>query len=332
MNYRGSARRLFGNSMAAIIGAIEIYNKPQFAYRDEVFVVLLINAWELLLKAIVSKSGGRIYYPKRPGEPYRTLSCRDAFHKAAGSANWPKQIAVKSVDANLELLIAYRDNVIHFYNNKDFSVLVYSLAQTSIINYRDVASAVFGKDLAEEITWRILPLGARDPVDPIEFMKKRSNESNTSVAVQEFLALLKGKTEELEASSTDTGRLLTVFSVSLESIKKISNADVVAGVTADDSADALIIKRTIDPNLSHPYRQKDILPKLKLSINSYTFQAIVKRHNLKGNRQYWWADDNGTLVKWSPETVRFINSLTPEEVDLARQWYTENTRNRHSER
>lgn len=51
MNLRGSYRGLRSNSEAAMLAAIEIYNKPQFSYRDECFTILLVNAWELLLKA-----------------------------------------------------------------------------------------------------------------------------------------------------------------------------------------------------------------------------------------------------------------------------------------
>ena len=40
-------------SVAAMLSAIEIYNKPDFKYREETFSVLCINAWELLLKAKV---------------------------------------------------------------------------------------------------------------------------------------------------------------------------------------------------------------------------------------------------------------------------------------
>jgi hypothetical protein len=47
VNYRGSYRRLLANSKSAMVGAIEIYNKPRFDYRDEVFVLLLVNAWEM---------------------------------------------------------------------------------------------------------------------------------------------------------------------------------------------------------------------------------------------------------------------------------------------
>ena len=34
-----------------MIAAIEVYNKPDFKYRDESFAILAINAWELLIKA-----------------------------------------------------------------------------------------------------------------------------------------------------------------------------------------------------------------------------------------------------------------------------------------
>ena len=33
-----------------MISAIEIYNKPDFKYREETFAILAINSWELLLK------------------------------------------------------------------------------------------------------------------------------------------------------------------------------------------------------------------------------------------------------------------------------------------
>ena len=40
-------RELLDRDMAAI----EIYNNPDFLYREEAFAVLAVNGWELLLKA-----------------------------------------------------------------------------------------------------------------------------------------------------------------------------------------------------------------------------------------------------------------------------------------
>ena len=44
---------LLEKSIQAILSAIELYNKPVFSYREESFSILMVNAWELLLKARV---------------------------------------------------------------------------------------------------------------------------------------------------------------------------------------------------------------------------------------------------------------------------------------
>lgn len=44
---------LVDKSLQACSAAIEIYNKPDFRYREEAFSILMLNAWELLLKARV---------------------------------------------------------------------------------------------------------------------------------------------------------------------------------------------------------------------------------------------------------------------------------------
>ncbi|MBR0990743.1 DUF3644 domain-containing protein [Bradyrhizobium japonicum] len=40
----------------AAIASIEVYNKPGFKYREETFAILMLNAWELLLKARILKA------------------------------------------------------------------------------------------------------------------------------------------------------------------------------------------------------------------------------------------------------------------------------------
>jgi len=68
-----SYRRLLANAQSALVAAVEIYNKPAIEYRDEAFAILVVNAWELLLKAVLAKGKKDIFYPKKRGEPYRTL-------------------------------------------------------------------------------------------------------------------------------------------------------------------------------------------------------------------------------------------------------------------
>src|ERR1700712_5779812 len=62
--------RMVDKSLAAMTSAVEVYNRASFAYREETFAILALNAWELLLKAKLVKEGGNhpraiwIYEPR----------------------------------------------------------------------------------------------------------------------------------------------------------------------------------------------------------------------------------------------------------------------------
>lgn len=65
----------------------------------------------------------------------------DAFAKA--EKFFPKKIGFLPVGANLRLLSTYRDNAVHFYNEQDFGILIYSLGQTAIVNLKDLMKDTF---------------------------------------------------------------------------------------------------------------------------------------------------------------------------------------------
>ena len=48
---KSNVESLIEKSVACAVSAIEIYNKPDFKYREETFSILMINSWELILKA-----------------------------------------------------------------------------------------------------------------------------------------------------------------------------------------------------------------------------------------------------------------------------------------
>ena len=290
MNYCGSHKKLLGNSKAAMMAAIEIYNKPMFDYRDECTVILFLNAWELVLKALLSKNKKSIYYPKEKGRPYRTLSWKDALSR--GKDYFPSTIPHLPIQRNLELLGAYRDNAVHFYNAKDLRTVLYGLAQTAIVNFRDILQDAFGINLADQMNWHLLPIGMRPPIDAVSYISGNSDGTMTT-AVRQFLSELTKAVEELKAANQDTGRLLTIFDVKLESIKKIGEADVVVAVAKGPTRGVpTTIVRTQDPNLSHPLRQTEILQRIDTlrgkPFTPYTFQAIVRKFGIKEKPQYCW--------------------------------------------
>jgi len=335
MNYRGSYRKLLGNAKAALMGAIEIYNKPVFEYRDECVTILLLNSWELLLKATLSKNGQSVFYPKKRNQPYRTLSWKDAF--ARSETFFPRGYDANAVRRNLELLGTYRDNAVHFYNEKKFGVVVYALAQTAITNFRDLLDKVFGQVLEEEITIHLLPLGVYPPVDVVSYISGQAAGRQPSAAVQQFLSELAEAANEIKQANGDTGRLMTIFNVKLESVKKIGDADVVVGVGGGDEASGpLAVVRTQDPNVTHPLRQSDIVGQIPMvqgrPFTGYVFQAIAWKHQLKSNPQYCWQAREGVLTRYSRDVVPYISRLTDADVTAALTDYRQHLRSQAAAR
>lgn len=312
-----------------MVGAIEIYNKPRFEYRDEVFVELLVNGWELFLKAVISKAGGSIYYRKKRNEPYRTLSLDDAFWRASRTALWPSNIGADAVGRNLEFLSTFRDNAVHFYNAAGFGSVVYLLAQTSITNYHDLLFAIFGEDLSEEITWQLLPLGLRSPINPVRYLAgERPASIRPNTAVDEYLRSLSEAAKELEDIGGDAGRFVTIYDVHLSSVKKLESADIVVGVAADVD-ERVLVTRKLDPNRSHPYRFKRLMAHMSekgVSISEHEFQAIAWKHDLRHDQRYCWTDEDSGLVKWSGEVVGFVRRLDADALQTAVQDYRQHLR------
>ncbi len=157
---RAVYKELVDNSLAAALSAIEIYNKPNFLYRNETFVILIINAWELLFKAKILKdnnhkktsiyikqSNGR-YKISRTGN-YMTIEIRGAMNK----------IEINSlVKENIENLLEIRDTAIHFYNKKSISYTIFSLGAATLQNYQKLIKKWFNQDLSNYNLY-ILPLG-----------------------------------------------------------------------------------------------------------------------------------------------------------------------------
>ena len=258
MNYFGSYRALLGSAVAALAAAIEIYNKPNFRYREECSVILLVNAWELALKACLSRKRIRIFYKKKRNQPYRTLSLNDALNKAR--EHFPSSIDYEATRENLKQLTEYRDTFVHFYNKKGLGLLLYALGRTCITNLSDFICDVFERDLSEEIALSLQPLGLAPPIDPVQFLSVTPEDEETPDHVREYTRRLRELVVDLNARGHDTDRLLTVFRVGLESTKKVSAADLVFGIKASGGEEPpVVVERRVDPDKSHPYRESDII-------------------------------------------------------------------------
>ena len=320
MNHGDLCSKLLGNAKAALTAAIEIYNKPVFQYREECVVILLLNAWELALKALLSQNKELVF---QSDKSQKTLSWHEALLRA--KPYFPKTLPFSPVEQNLNLLGIYRNTVVHFYSAEDFRVVLYALAQTSIKNLRDLIEGAFDVRLEEEINWCVLPLGVRPPVDIANYISGETGSAMTT-EVRGFVEKVKEAAQTLAAAGEDTGRLLTVFNIKLESVKKIGDAGIVVRVAGADSQDnPRVLIRNQDPNKSHPLRQKEIMEKIGSiggrRFTSYDFQAIVWKHGIKNNSQYCWKATLGELTRYSRDVVTLIKRCSAADIQVARNEY-----------
>jgi hypothetical protein len=168
-----------------------------------------------------------------------------------------------------------------------------------------------------------LPLGIEPPVDVIQYMSGSRGTAKTNSAVKHYLSELSAATTEIQEAGGDTGRLMTIFSVKLESTKKITDADVLAGVgqTTEGSIGPLVVTRTQDPNKTHPLRQTEILQAIDVlhgkRFTSHLFQAVVWKHDLKSKPQFCWEAAEGNLTKYSRDVLTLIKRLSTADVEAA---------------
>lgn len=157
-----------------MVSAIEIYNKPDFKYREETFAILAINAWELLLKAKWLKEHGNkmrsLYVTEkrmRPnGKPYKypkvkmtnagnpfTHSLEHVAKKLVES-----KILADAANRNITALCEIRDSSVHFYNTNDlFAIRLQEIGSASVRNYVHAASEWFGSTFSH-YNFYLMPL------------------------------------------------------------------------------------------------------------------------------------------------------------------------------
>jgi len=171
----GRVRAILEKSVAACISAIEVYNKPDFRYREETFSILLVNAWELLLKAeVLSLDNNKIrsiqevnkngfVVLNHSGNP-RTID----IHKAID-----RLVAKKLIDdhcrQNIEFLIEIRDNAVHYINkSSQFSKRVQEIGTAGLKNYITAVTEWFDVDLTQ-YNFFLMPMSFFHPTEADSF-------------------------------------------------------------------------------------------------------------------------------------------------------------------
>ena len=119
MAKKQKCQKLFDKSVAAVLAAIELYNKPCFLYREESFILFIVHAWEMLLKAKWLKENENkesCLYSKVNGYGYEKTHARTpkthGFDKMIGLLK-SKNLLQDEVIKNLEVFRVLRNSVEH---------------------------------------------------------------------------------------------------------------------------------------------------------------------------------------------------------------------------
>jgi hypothetical protein len=153
MRVNQTYRSLLDKSVNSMLSAIEIYNKPNFSYREETFAILATNAIELLFKGQLLKASGyqmkrlHVMEPvlKNDGTAHRTRKkaklSRSQNPMTIGLFDAIRKLEEKGFKvsnnhlASIEALVELRDNAIHFHNEKFISKEIQELGFATIKNY-----------------------------------------------------------------------------------------------------------------------------------------------------------------------------------------------------
>jgi hypothetical protein len=239
---------LVKNSIAAYFAAIEIHNKPNIPYRYETVTLLILNAWELMLKAFVRKF-------VKHHSIYEASNYTISFDKAVTYVNdflnskTPKSFL--HIKENLLQIEKYRNNITHYYDEQ-LTPFIFMLVARCAVNYIEFLKQYFGKDIIDKEELFIMPIGFKLPFRPEDILSKKAPAYSSSEEVKKFIDGITKVITDLHGQGVEESIVLG-FDIYLQSTKKITNSDLVVAITSVDEADTTFsritnVQLTDDPN------------------------------------------------------------------------------------
>lgn len=238
---KSRSKELLDRAIAAMVAAIEIYNKPGFPYRTESFAILAINGWELLLKAKWladhrNRASSLYVYETRENadgkkSKKKYVKRTDAGNPFTHSLSYlaKKLVEDKKLDArawdNIQILLELRDSAVHFYNQSPaFRVRLQEIGAACAKNFATTVHDWFDRELSE-FELHLMPLAFVDLPTNMDGFLLNAEEKN-------FLSFL----ETLEKPQADPG---SPYSVTV---------NIEFKYTRSKAKDALPVQNTDNPN------------------------------------------------------------------------------------
>ncbi|MDR0665101.1 MAG: DUF3644 domain-containing protein [Helicobacteraceae bacterium] len=313
---KSHSKELLDHAVSAMLGAIEICNKPRFPYRIETFVILAINSWELLLKAkwvYEHKNKLQSLYVRESHKNKNDRQSKKEYIKKnkikipfTHTIDWlAKQLHEQkklnsSVFKNLQGLVEIRDASVHFYTrSQKLNICLYEYGAACVKNFVSALYEWF-KHESLELGLHLLPLGFLNFPEQVEAITLNAKES----------ALIKFLNDLDNESNPDTFYSIRV-NVEINFTKsKIKDA---VSVRTTNDLDALKVRLTEEEiKEKYPLTYETLTQKCKERYSDFKidkkYHEIRKR--LQGNSKF------GTIRYLDPN-----NKKVRKNLSLARIFY-----------
>ena len=230
---------LVKNSISAYFAAIEIHNKPNITYRYETVTLLMINAWELALKAYVRK-----YIKNRSifTDDHHTIGLDKALDYVTIHRNGIEKNSFAAIKENLLKLEEYRNMTTHFYCD-EMEPYIFMLVARAALNYVEFMKTYFKKDIMAEEGLFILPLGFKLPFRPEDFLSNNVAKYAASSEAKDYIKGIVKVIKELDDAGIEDSIVLG-FGMYLESVRREKNSHLLAAITTADQTGVFFTKRT----------------------------------------------------------------------------------------
>lgn len=246
------ALSLVKSSKSAIIAAIEIHNKPILAYRYEVVVLLIINAWELLLKAYIYKYQKNVKIFNDDGTTKPFQDCVGCVFGNLGNDFLP-------IQQNLLSLYKYRNDIAHFYTGI-LDPVIFLLVKKSIVFYSNFLEKHFNTNISKDSDLYLLPIGFKPLYSPVDYLSKTSLSEDYPEIIRSFIDDVIIISRKLYSSGIQES-IISDFDIHLINVNRVKNADIVVA---------------IDQSLPEGSRTIKIDKKVKIAGDTEQCQSIVK--------------------------------------------------------
>jgi len=281
---KSRSKELLDRAIAAMVAAIEIYNKPGFPYRTESFAILAINGWELLFKAKWladnrNRASSLYVYETRENadgkkSKKKYVKRTDAGNPFTHSLSYlaKKLVEDKKLDArawdNIQVLLELRDSAVHFYNQSPaFRVRLQEIGAACAKNFATTVHDWFDRELSE-FELHLMPLAFVDLPTNMDGFLLNAEEKN-------FLSFL----EALDKPQADPDSPYSVtVNIELKFTRSKAKDALAAQITNDPDAPAVRLTPE-QVQEKYPWDYKTLTQKCQERYND--FKANQQYHDIR---------------------------------------------------